>query len=100
MDIRKLHSYWVLFLLPLIMGCPLGDEKCPFNDWERITTIEDMLDISPMKNSFRIGEEVNISITIPDTVYMWNNAISLINETNDYTIPHWVSPWGRKVPFQ
>ena len=78
----------------------MGDEKCPFNDWERITTIEDMLDISPMKNSFRIGEEVNISITIPDTVYMWNNAISLINETNDYTIPHWVSPWGRKVPFQ
>jgi hypothetical protein len=56
MDTNTFNLWWLIMFVPLLIGCPFGDDKCPFNDWERIPTIEDMLDISSMKNSFRIGE--------------------------------------------
>ena len=85
MDTRRLKVWWILLAIPFLIGCPLGEEKCPFNDWERITTIEDLFKISPIKDTFFVGEKLKLSISIPDSVYMWDRGVSLINETYDFS---------------
>ncbi len=72
-------------LVPLLMGCPFEDEKCPFNDWERITTIEDLIIISPLKDTFQIGDKVTLELVINDSIYFGEQLIGLLNETNDLT---------------
>jgi len=60
MDTKKKHLWWAFLAIPFLLGCPFGEERCPFNDWERITTIEDLFIISPMKDTFKIGDEISI----------------------------------------
>ena len=68
MGTNRLQVWWILLVIPFLIGCPFGDEKCPFDDWERITTIEDLFVISPLKDTFRIGEEINVNMILPDSL--------------------------------
>ncbi|TVR84754.1 MAG: hypothetical protein EA409_00435 [Saprospirales bacterium] len=82
MAINKSKSYWLLLLLPFLIGCPWGDEKC-FDEFERITTIEDLIIITPLKDTFRIGDTVSMEINITDSIYFGEIKVNLLNETND-----------------
>jgi hypothetical protein len=83
MSTNRFKLWWLLLVVPFLIGCPFGEEPCPFNDWERITTIEDLIFISPMKDSFSQGEIVTFELTIPDSIFIYDKVISLNKETGD-----------------
>jgi hypothetical protein len=69
--------------VPLLMGCPFGEEKCPFNDWERITNIDNLLMITPLMDTFKLGDEVLVEVAIADSVKIGDEIINLLSETGD-----------------
>ena len=85
MDTNRLRTWWLLLVLPFLIRCPLGEEQCPFNDWERITNIDNLFSITPIQDKFKIGDEILVEVTISDSVNIGNNIISLLSETSELT---------------
>ena len=86
MDTSRLKIWWLIVLVPLLMGCPFEEEKC-FNDWERITTMDDLIILNPLKDTFQLGDEIKFLLTVPNTVSIGDSSINLYQETRD------ANPW-------
>ena len=82
MDTNTFNLWWLVLVIPLLMGCPFEDDKC-FNDWERITTLEDLIVIDPFSDTFFLDQVVKFQLTIPDSIYFLDTKLSLFKETGD-----------------
>lgn len=81
MDTKKLRFYSLIFLFPFIIGCPWKDQ-C-LDDVAGADIVDGLIVISPLKDTFKIGDSVSFEINVPDSIDFGNGTISLINETND-----------------
>jgi len=63
------------------MGCP--NDKCFDNEIVLATRIDDLITITPLKDTFMQGEVVTFELIIPDSVFFYDNWVSLYQETED-----------------
>ncbi|TVR84755.1 MAG: hypothetical protein EA409_00440 [Saprospirales bacterium] len=85
MGTNRLKLWWLVLVVPFLIGCPFGEERCPFNDWERVTTIEDLITLFAMEDTFNLGEVVTFELTIPDSVFIYDTIVFLYSETGDHS---------------
>ena len=70
-------------MTPFLVGCPWKD-NCPDDLLiVRDTTIKDLLTITPLGDTFKIGDKVVVELTIPDSLYFDEEKISLYEKTGD-----------------
>jgi len=89
MDTSRLKVWKLLLILPFFMGCPIGEDRC-FEDFTRVVKIDDLVSLTPIKDTFNRGEIITFALAIPDSVYFHNDFISLIKKTEDQ-VPRLVS---------
>jgi len=82
MDTNRIKLWWLLLILPLLMGCPFGEERC-FDDHARVTKMDDLASLAPIRDTFNQGEVITFVLAIPDSVFFYDDFISLINKTGD-----------------
>ena len=81
MDIKRIKPYLFLFLLLPLLGCPWKD-YC-LDDVAGSEHVDGLMVLSPLQDTFKLGDVVIFEIIIPDSFYFGDNKISLIGETSD-----------------
>lgn len=88
MDTKKLKLWWLLIVVPFFFGCPWNDE-C-FGDLGS-EYVDGLMVLSPLQDTFKIGDVVVFEVIIPDSFYFGDNKISLIGETSDEKPMMWIT---------
>jgi len=81
MDINRIKPYLFLLLLFPLLGCPWKN-NC-LDDVAGSEVVDGLMVLSPLQDTFKIGDVVIFEVIIPDSFYFGESKISLISETND-----------------
>ena len=81
MDTRKYKLWWIILFIPFLMACPWKD-NC-IDDVAGVERVDGLIVISPLKDTFKIGDIVTFEVIVPDSFNFGDKRISLIGETSD-----------------
>lgn len=81
MDTRKYKLWWIILFIPFLMACPWKD-NC-LDDVAGVEFVDGLMVISPLQDTFKIGDIVSFEVIVPDSFNFGEKRISLIGETSD-----------------